>query len=523
MKNNIFLIVVLVINSIVFAQVPGSLNPNFSQDGWDSVFGNNNGFYINKTIIQPDDKILICAEANFSNEGHQAVVVRYNPDGTVDTNFGDGDGMVRSKDDTTINMYTRAYGMALQSNGKIIIAGDQLYNSERIFRLNSEGTLDTSFGTDGVINMNRPNSEFIYHVAVQSDNKIIVCGKESRFVNSVMEPHVFLWRFTSEGILDKTFGNSGMISYNSTAWLGTFETYLVINDLIILPNDKIIVNQSFTKFPNSAVMLKKFNANGTSDNSFGTIGEAIKSELSNDGNYKYSSSSVQENGAIISTFTTRDNITSSYSESVFRFDSQGIIDISLDVSINASSNFPTYSKIVASGNKFYFLRKVNSEMASFDELRCYDMSGNLVADFGTFGTSIINQNAIPNSYDGKIAIANNGNIYIASSIADSENLDNSLLLTTNVIGLNPNLSTENAGFKLDRFSIYPNPSTGIVNIASDENATIDSIKIVDVLGKTVLIKKDKTSQIDISELAKGMYMMHIIFGENQIQRKIIKE
>jgi uncharacterized delta-60 repeat protein len=507
----------------LFAQTPGTLNIDFSQDGWDdSVYGNNNGFNINKTIIQPDGKILVCAEASFSNEGHQAVILRYHPNGTVDTTFGEGDGVVRSKNDPNINLYTRANGMAIQNNGKIIVAGDQFYNSERIFRLHADGTLDSTFGTDGVIDMNRPNSEFIYHVAVQSDNKIIVCGKESRFVNSVIEPHVFLWRFTADGVLDATFGNEGIVSYNSNAWLGAFETYMVINDLIILPDDKIVVNQSFTKFPNSFVMLRKFNANGTSDDSFGTNGEVLKSEAISEGNYKYSSSSIQEDGGIISSFTEYNAIDLNYTESLFRVNTSGELDPSLNINLGNPTNFPPFTQIIVSGNQFYYFKKVNQEGSSFDQIQAYDLSGNPITTFGNNGIAIIDQNSIPTSYPADAAVTALGNIYLASSITDPDNSENLLFLLSNIIGYENNLSIHNT-LQPETIHVYPNPTSGITSISTLENVVINKIEVIDLLGKTIVVKDENTSQIDLSDMTQGMYLFKIQVRDVVIQKKIIKQ
>jgi len=240
----------IAIASLIFitanAQQAGTLNTQFSEDGWDaSVYGSNNALTLNKTIIQTDGKILTCAAANLANEGCQAVIIRYNSDGTIDTTFGGGDGMFRSKDDESINLYSQPAGIALQSDGKILIAGHNLYSSERIFRLNTDGTFDSSFGINGVLDIPKANFEFIYHIAVQSDNKIVVAGKSRRVINGVMTPHVFVWRFSKNGTLDTSFGILGAISYNLSLWSGLGENYLNINDLIVLPDNKIILNQSF--------------------------------------------------------------------------------------------------------------------------------------------------------------------------------------------------------------------------------------------------------------------------------------
>lgn len=522
MKNYfLFIIVILGFNFNTNAQQAGTLNNQFSQDGWDdSVYGNDNGFTITKTIIQPDGKILVCAEANFNSEGHQAAVTRYNSDGTVDSDFGGGDGTVRSKDDDAINLYTRAYGMALQSNGKIIIAGDQFYNSERIFRLNADGSYDTSFGTDGVIDMERSNSEFIYHVAVQSDNKIVVCGSESRFVNGIQVKHVFLWRFTENGVLDATFGNSGVVSYINSTWLSGNEIYLRINDLIILPDDTILVNQSYTASENSYVMLRKLNANGTLDTSFGTNGEAIRSQVSNDGTYKYSSSSVQQNGSIVTSFTSRDVLNSNYTESLFRINAQGIIDSSFNINLGNPTIFPETIHIIASGEKIYVFKKATEDFSSFDQINCYNLNGNPITSFGNNGIAVINQNNIPISEPSEVAVSQNGNIYLASTVSNPSL--GAMFFMSNVFGFDANLTVD-SHFSTNEITVFPNPTKGIISISNAENTTIDTIEIVDLLGKTILVNAANTSQIDLNTFSDGTYILKVYSGSSVFQKKIIKQ
>ena len=522
----LYLIIFIAISFNSLAQLAGSLNSSFSENGWDTIYGNDNGFEITKVLIQQDEKILVCAEANFSNEGHQAVIIRYKTDGTPDPDFGGGDGMVRSKEDAGINLYTRAAGMALQSTGKIIIAGDQFYNSERIFRLKADGTLDATFGTEGVVDVNRPNSEFIYHVAVQSDDKIIVCGKESRFVSGVLEPHVFLWRFTPDGAADMSFGNSGVVSYNSQSWLGTFETYLVINDLIILPNDAILVNQSFTKYPDSFVMLCKMNVDGAFDNSFGVAGHSIHSVKNNDGNYTYSSSTVQENGSVISLFTARDTINATYTESVFRVNAQGQPDLSLNVNIGITEFFPVKSELMVSGNLFYYCRKSDNLTGnSYNVLSCYDLNGNPVTGFGDAGIAVINQNGIPVSATTTMAVDGNGNINLSSGTPDPNNSENLLFLTSQVTGAINNVSIGDH-FEENELSVYPNPTTGLIYLKDyDISSSPVKAEVRNSLGQIVFAETDfkMNDAIDLSNKAQGMYFIQIKDGSKVQSFKVLNQ
>ena len=86
--------------------------------------------------LQSDGKIVVAAD--FS-------VVRYNSDGTLDTTF-DTDGIAT----TNIGAGQAAHAVAVQSNGKIIVAGSGFSGDFSVVRYNSDGTLDTTFDTDGI-------------------------------------------------------------------------------------------------------------------------------------------------------------------------------------------------------------------------------------------------------------------------------------------------------------------------------------------------------------------------------------
>ena len=421
MKKSSLILFVIAFCVNASAQQAGTLNNQFSQDGWDtSIFGNNNGFKITKTIIQPDGKILACAEAYFPSEATQAIIVRYNTDGSLDTSFGGGDGVVRTKDDPTIDLWFNGENMALQSTGKMIIIGDVFTNTERIVRLNADGSLDDSFGINGIVDNNRQNAELFRHVGIQSDDKIIICGTERRLVNGVFKEHVFLWRFSSNGLRDNSFGSSGVVSYYSSDW--NSGANLWINDVIILPDDKILINQSFSAVSTNCVMVKKLNANGSVDSSFGTNGEFIKTVVDNTPlSNKFSNSAVQQNGSIISSIILSTQEEQLHSDSMFRINAQGQIDSSFSIIQEEQSSSTTELQLKISGNKLYTIKKASGTNYGFDQINCYDLAGNLVSDFGNDGIAIINQNDVPQSMLSKAAISPNGNIYLVSHIPDPNN------------------------------------------------------------------------------------------------------
>lgn len=519
--KNIFCLIAFFIFYGINAQQAGMLNEEFSENGWDaSVYANDNGFSINKTIVQPDGKLLVCAKENHENEGHQAVVIRYNTNGSLDSTFGGGDGMVRSRDDDSINFYTQAAGMALQSNGKIIIAGDVLNSVERIFRLTTDGSLDLTFGNNGVVDLPRTNDESIYQVSIQSDDKIVVAGRETRTINGVFCPHVFLWRFTADGSLDSSFGNNGVVSYHFISKCGLGENYLQVNDLLILPDDSIVVNQSFAGIAGYSVMFKKFLPNGTSDHSYGINGEAARTEIFEGANFRNSSSSLQEDGAIVFSFTSFEE-ENNYSESVFRVSAEGFFDHSLHIDLQDFTLVAVPLQVLVHGDKIYLSKKEHANIHCFNTILCYDLTGNPISTFGENGIATINQNAIPSSMQSKASISEDGDIYVVSYLEDSLNENHVNFLVSNILGFAKTLSVQD-DFE-NQIVLAPNPTSGLVHISNFDQNSVDKIEVIDLLGKSILSTTAKISTLDLSEFTAGVYIIRIQIGKSRIEKKVVKK
>src|SRR5262249_11954148 len=113
-------------------------------------------------------------------------LARYNGDGTLDTSFGSAGRVTTDLG----GRYESATALALQSDGKIVLAGGSMgdaFNDFALARYNSDGTLDSSFGTGGKVITKFENSPDgiapgevsaqAYSVAVQPDGKIVVAGE----------------------------------------------------------------------------------------------------------------------------------------------------------------------------------------------------------------------------------------------------------------------------------------------------------------------------------------------------------
>ncbi len=137
---------------------PGDLDLSFGNGG--IVISRGNSFnHLNSALgmaIQSDGKIVVVGDGSISGPTWDFAVVRYNPDGSLDTSFG-GTGIVVTP---VGNSHDQAYSVAIQADGKIVVAGSicngvgncsSAGSSLAVVRYNPNGSLDTSFGGTGKV------------------------------------------------------------------------------------------------------------------------------------------------------------------------------------------------------------------------------------------------------------------------------------------------------------------------------------------------------------------------------------
>lgn len=182
----------------------GSLDTSFDADGKVTTpISNdfNNYDYAYSVAIQPDGKIIAAGTSvGLSTSGF--ALVRYNTDGSLDGSFGAGGKVITAG-------YSGINEIALQADGKIVAVGLYDYYSFAIARYNPTGALDTSFGTGGIVTtvFGGNAQQVAYSVAVQADGKIVVAGDAGYCdFNENCFSNFALARFDPDGSLDTSFG-----------------------------------------------------------------------------------------------------------------------------------------------------------------------------------------------------------------------------------------------------------------------------------------------------------------------------
>ncbi|MEM1324215.1 MAG: T9SS type A sorting domain-containing protein [Bacteroidota bacterium] len=199
--------------TIVRFNLNGSLDMGFSNSGYVNVpLGTGNG-RATSIIEQVDGKFIVGGYARFSNK-EQYVLIRILADGTLDSSFG-VDGVATGSFSQSSFAEDEIDALALMSDGRIVVAG-RSYNGQDpdgfIACFNTDGSLNTDFGTDGFVLVRfdiSPPSEQITAMVIDAEDNIIVGGTVATGFNT--ERAQFLRKIKSDGEVDLSFGDEGSV------------------------------------------------------------------------------------------------------------------------------------------------------------------------------------------------------------------------------------------------------------------------------------------------------------------------
>jgi len=212
--------------------------------------------------LQPDGKAVVGGFTDLSGIRRFALL-RLDPNGSLDPSFG-SNGIVTTA--FASSSWDIINALAIQVDGKIVAAGG--YNSFALARYHADGSLDNSFGFRGMVRTSAGVSQSTaWSVAIQPDGKIVAGGSSDQY--SPSGARFTLLRYNSDGSLDPTFGMSGI----SQTLVGGNQA--VIRSIAIQPDGKITAAGYALNSSTFNFAFARFNADGTVDTSFGTNGGVI--------------------------------------------------------------------------------------------------------------------------------------------------------------------------------------------------------------------------------------------------------
>lgn len=162
--------------------------------------GEDDGYAI---ALVKGNKILVAGDSDASGSNDYALA-RYNNDGSLDPTFSGG------KVTTVRDGNQTAYGVAVQKNGRIVIAGESGTGDFGLARYKSNGSLDSSFGMDGTVATDLGGFDSARAIVFQKNRRIVVAG----YRNIPGATDFALARYLANGKIDPSFGNGGGVLTN---------------------------------------------------------------------------------------------------------------------------------------------------------------------------------------------------------------------------------------------------------------------------------------------------------------------
>ncbi len=407
-----------------------------------SGFNNPNGFIVTQAdrlgtsteshgqavALQSDGKIVVAGWA-YHNGDQVFAVARYKTDGTLDTTFNTS-GSLPGVVNTAIGNNAFAYAVAIQSNGKIVVAGSSsnggspAVTSFALARYNTDGTLDTGFGSSGIVIQSVPGgdgTDVAYALAIQSDGKIIAAGYST--ISSTMT--LAALRFSADGTsVDTTFGPGSNGAFIASGLSG--DSYA--NGVAIQSDSKIVLAGTSSPSGKAQGTVIRLFSDGTLDTSFNSSGITYTGV---DGTWA-TALVLQSDGKIVIGGNYWDSTKSpaAYSFYVARFTTDGVLDTVFGTSGLTYTAFGSYDDIcfalaIQSGDQKIVAGGYSTDGSGYTAFALvrYNTDGSLDTSFNTVGKVTTYVAYAPYSHiygiaiqsDGKIVAAGDSDYYYNSS------------------------------------------------------------------------------------------------------------
>lgn len=214
----------------------GSIDPTFGEGGKTTINFNNYNDFGRNAALQTDGKIIVAGAAKNSNGNSSIALLRLNTDGSLDGTFGTS-GKITLSISGLADDY--AEDVILLANGKILLGG-YTAGDFVVLRYNTNGSLDNSFGTNGYTITDFDNfQDKAFTLAVDNSGKIYLGGRGYETGNGGLF-HFAIAKYTSEGYLDNTFDTDGKM----TIVMGTYQS--TIADMQIQADGKLLAGGQST-------------------------------------------------------------------------------------------------------------------------------------------------------------------------------------------------------------------------------------------------------------------------------------
>lgn len=495
MKKNLFLSVTLSFVCSVALPQNISIDPTYGTNGY--ATGATNGRFVNVSAMLPNNKILVAGNANASTS---YVIEKRMEDGTSDPTFGTNG---YANHNIVANSKDNANAMQVLLDGKILIAGTSdsdlssfgTYWDVFVSRLLADGSLDTSFGTNGHVKTNLgTDDDEVWEIATTSNGAIYVLAATQ---STVVETK--LLKYDASGNLDTTFGTNGVLDLALGA--DARITDLKINSLDELIISGTRLNTSTNQYE---VIVIKLDAQGAYINSFGTSGSLIINDPLE--NYTTRDIIITADGGLLIIGAAGNNSLNTQM-ALYKLTANGALDTTFNSTgygyyNHGSSNYGvTFSYSIAQLPDGSYIAQADIIGNNNYDLLLLNIGENgvLVNSFGNNGRFIV-QRSTHQDYSRQVLLQDDGKIVVVGLDTDATTR------RTMFVRFKDAYTLSNTYANQLPIAVFPNPFTDQIEVTS--KTKLSKMTLFNTLGqqlRTVL----KKSFIDTSNLPSGTYFLKI--------------
>lgn len=438
------------------------------------------------------ESIALDAADNIYAVGNGFRLIKYNSNGVVDSSYGKNG---RFNDVPQSKLANIANQILLQKDGKAIIAGvfgeainGNTKNDFGVIRLTTNGILDSTFNNTGILRLDFNGNDVCNSLAIQADGKIVICGKIADNDSTAVV------RLKVDGTLDSSFGEYGIVKNKFGDYKDDNLTTILVRD-----NNKIITCGYTEQSGNQKIVVLQYKFNGDPDSTFGVNGIVLM-PFQGYAPFPYGMCLLNDGKVVI--------------VNRFLFGGGGLIRLNIDGTIDNS--FGQNGEVILSpslGTLYPSTMRIdkssNIHVAGYININGEDDSyyirlmPNGSIDTKYSSTGIVTSVSQEEDRINDIAIQTDGKIITSGyNYVDQATTQYSLIRYT-LFPLNITSENDTEGY----FKIFPNPTRdNYINITTTVD---DNILIYDMVGrkyKDIKVTKGE-NQIDIKTLPSGKYII----------------